>query len=91
MKNLDILFDGVCTLLFEFEDGSRMSCLTSLNSDVLKEHNIYKEGLFDLETGREITSNLISHIKDVRCEEDDVNLSDLDIFFNIGGKIGWQN
>lgn len=86
-----MLFEGICTICFELEDGSRLCSLTSLNEQVLQLNGISEDGLFDLEKHCKIPETvLVNAVKICRGNLKSSWLTALDEFFMDGGKIGWS-
>lgn len=84
------LLKGPVVLRFEFEDGSVLESVTSLNPGILKERGIDGDGLYDLQTGLPIPTEYLNLVSECRVGTKK-NLSKLDEFLEVGGKFWWNN
>lgn len=89
--NIDILFKEICTLVFEYSDGSIQCSRATLNKDILKKCGLPMDGLYDLDEAVEIPSSVLELIKcidagDTRAQ----HLTTLDKYFERGGKFWWK-
>lgn len=88
-EDLILLFEGICTLNFRFEDGSVIQCISSLNEDVLRMHGLGSiDALLDLEERRPIPEYLLEKLTHI-TKGSTKQLSPLDLFLEVGGKVGW--
>ena len=83
------LFSRICKVLFTFEDGSTLLCVTTLNPDILSEKGLADvNGIIDLSSGKIMPEDLFDYPFEILADNDDPR-SDLDKFFDIGGKVHW--
>lgn len=88
---LDKLFEGICTLVFEFDDGSHICCLTTLNRQKLQQLGLGFDGIYDLQKRTLIPEYLFDKI--IAIEEGNTreeHLTTLDKIFEDGGKFWWS-
>lgn len=84
------LFEGVCTLTFEYEDGSRVTSLTSLNPEILVQYGVASlDGIVDLEIRRPIPQEVLGRTVRMEPRVTEGQVSALDKLVGQGGKTGW--
>lgn len=86
---INLLFKGICTLLFKFSDDSVIKTTSTLNKEILTFRGVAElDGIVDLETNKLIPNELFDHLDSI-VEGTAVELHPLDAMFQQGGKVSW--
>ncbi len=86
---IDTLFSGLCTLVFQYPDGSQVKCTSSLNASILEQRGLTAiDGIVDFETHKIIPTDMFIYLAEVSTDSS-IKLSELDEFLSAGVKSLW--
>ena len=88
---MELLFSQIADIIFTLPDGSELLCTTTLNSDILRRYGYDDVNSFiDLSCMKLIPEDMFNYSFIIR-PRGEYTLSPLDSFFQLGGKVQWQN
>lgn len=83
------LFEGICTIIFYFADGTSLRVTTTLNPDILTSYGAqHLDGIVDLDTLKIIPDNYFDLTFEI-IPGIVALTSELDTLLNNGGKVAW--
>ena len=82
-EEVKALFDGICTIAFQFPDGSVVTSHVTTNPEILEDR-----GLQDLDERKIIPDYMFDYVAGIATDED-ITLSSIQELFNQGGKVSW--
>ena len=88
-EEVKALFDGICTIAFQFPDGSVVTSHVTTNPEILEDLGLQDlDGLVDLDERKIIPDYMFDYVAGIATDED-ITLSSIQELFNQGGKVSW--